>query len=395
MSDDGSVLGELPPRLATSLRPALPGLAEDIISAIGHEVPVYARPLEGPFGVGISRGVQRALERFVDAIEGGEASAPVGADARAGIYEELGRGEQRAGRSLDALLSAYRLGARLAWERFVVTAEASEEEPRTLYALAAAIFSYIDTISAESVDGFTQEQSRSAGERARRRRTLVRALAREDADPEAITELARVADWAMPAQLAALMVLGDHDADRLASRLGVDVIADADGERVLAFVPDPAAPGRLAQIAAGLPRGALAALGPEVAPAGAHRSWARALATLRLVEAGRVQGNAPVLADDHLLSLMLHGGDVTLGADLAAQALAPLEALTPVARERMVQTLRVWLDHPGRVQQAAALLDVHPQTVRYRVARLYERFGEALDDPERRFALALALRVAG
>ncbi|MCW2996534.1 MAG: PucR family transcriptional regulator [Solirubrobacterales bacterium] len=392
---EASVLGELPTRLAASLRPALPGLAEDTIRAIGHEVPDYARPLEGPFGVALSRGVQRALERFIDAIEAGQVSVRAGEDARSGIYVELGRGEQRAGRSLDALLSAYRLGARLAWERFVVAAEAAGEEPRTLYALAAAIFSYIDAISAESVDGFTQEQSRTASERARRRRALVVALARDDATAEEVAELAREADWAVPAGVAALMVHGDHDADRLASRLGLDVIAATDGERVLAFVPDPGAPGRLAQLAAGLPHDARAALGPEVVPGRAHVSRARALATLRLVEQGRVRGRAPVLADDHLMTLVLHGGDATLAADLASQALAPLDGLTAVARERMVQTLRVWLDHPGRVQQVAALLDVHPQTVRYRVARLYERFGEALDDPDRRFGLALALRVTG
>ena len=35
---------------------------------------------------------------------------------------------------------------------------------------------------------------------------------------------------------------------------------------------------------------------------------------------------------------------------------------------------------------------MHPQTVRYRLARLRERFGDALDDPDARFELALALR---
>ena len=40
----------------------------------------------------------------------------------------------------------------------------------------------------------------------------------------------------------------------------------------------------------------------------------------------------------------------------------------------------------------AAELHVHPQTVRYRLARLRERFGDALDDPSARFELALALR---
>lgn len=392
----GSASQALPTRLAAALRPALPGLADETIARIGREVPDYARPLEGPFGAALSIGVQRALERFVDAIADGKVAIRPGEDTRSGIYVELGRGEQRAGRSLDALLSAYRLGARLAWERFVVAAEAAGEEPRTLYALAGAIFGYIDAISAESVDGFTQEQSRSAGARARRRRALVRALAHEDVDPDAIAALARDADWLVPSTLAVLVVDGeDQDADRLASRLGLDVIAAAESDHVVALIPDPAAPGRRAQLAAALPAGTAAALGPEVAPPRTPGSCARAVATLRLLQAGRIAGPSPVTADDHLMALLLHGGDPALAADLAEQALAPLRGLTPVARDRMITTLRAWLDHPGRVQQIAGVLEVHPQTVRYRVARLYERFGEALDDPERRFGLALALRVTG
>jgi len=45
------------------------------------------------------------------------------------------------------------------------------------------------------------------------------------------------------------------------------------------------------------------------------------------------------------------------------------------------------------VQAVAAELDVHPQTVRYRLRQLRELFGDALEDPEGRFELALALRA--
>jgi DNA-binding PucR family transcriptional regulator len=48
----------------------------------------------------------------------------------------------------------------------------------------------------------------------------------------------------------------------------------------------------------------------------------------------------------------------------------------------------------GAVSPTAAALDVHPQTVRYRVARLRELFGTSLDDPEARFELQLALRAS-
>ncbi|RUQ43324.1 PucR family transcriptional regulator, partial [Micrococcus sp. HSID17228] len=38
-------------------------------------------------------------------------------------------------------------------------------------------------------------------------------------------------------------------------------------------------------------------------------------------------------------------------------------------------------------------LGVHPQTVGYRVGRLRELFGEALEDPDARFDLEIVLRA--
>jgi hypothetical protein len=382
----------LPPELAKALRPALPDLAQHIIVAIGREVPAYARPLEGPFGRALRVGVERALARFVDSIE-----RPGAGDGGAReIYVELGRGEMRAGRSLDALLGAYRIGARLAWERFVAAGEAAGHEPRTLYRLASAIFDYIDGISAESVEGFTEERAAAEGERQRRRRALARLLARDDVSGEEVHDLARLAGWTRP-ELVAALVVGDAageepDADRLASRMGGGVIAAAEGALAIAWVPDPEAPGRRAQLESGLD-GVPAALGPAVALGRAPLSLARARAAHALVLDGVVERGGLVVADEHLPALLLHGGDRSLAADLAAGALAPLDELRPGARGRLRATLRAWLDHPGQVTRVAGELHVHPQTVRYRVAQLRELFGDRLEDPDARFELALALRA--
>jgi DNA-binding PucR family transcriptional regulator len=58
----------------------------------------------------------------------------------------------------------------------------------------------------------------------------------------------------------------------------------------------------------------------------------------------------------------------------------------------MTETLRSWLAVQGRIGPMAERLGVHPQTARYRLARLRELFGPALDDPDERFWLDLALR---
>jgi hypothetical protein len=389
---------QLPPSLAIALRPVLPELTDAIIAAIGEEVPAYARPLEGPFGRALRVGVRTALARFVSRVERSNGSD---ADTR-GLYVELGRAEFRSGRSLDALLSAYRIGARLAWERFLAAGEAAGHEPATLYRLASAIFTYIDGISADSAEGYAEERAAAEGERQRRRRALARLLARDDVSGQEVHDLARLAVWPRPASVAALVVgrpggapaVDDEglDADRLASRLGGETIAAADGPTTVAWVPDAEAPGRRTQLEAALD-GAPASLGPTVTLARAAHSLARARAAHSLLLEGRLGEEPLVVADDHLAELLLHGGDTTLAADLAARVLAPLGDLRPKSAARLRETLRVWLDNPGQVQVVAERLHVHPQTVRYRVAQLRELFGETLDDPEARFELALALRA--
>jgi hypothetical protein len=58
----------VPPEAADVLRPALPGLADEMIAAISIEVPDYARAMEGTFGQLVRLGVEVALNRFVDMV---------------------------------------------------------------------------------------------------------------------------------------------------------------------------------------------------------------------------------------------------------------------------------------------------------------------------------------
>ena len=132
-------------------------------------------------------------------------------------------------------------------------------------------------------------------------------------------------------------------------------------------------------------------LGPSVAPEDARASAERARAVRSLAAAGTVPAGGVIAAEEHLGAVVAHGDPEAL-RDLAARRLEPLAAETPASRARLAETLRTWLDHQGEVAPVAAELHVHPQTVRYRVKRLRERFGPALDDPEARFELALALR---
>lgn len=371
----------LPPQIAAVFRPSLPGIADEIIAAV-RRVPAYARPLEGELGAGIRAGVEEALRHFLAEIE---ASGPV---ERADVYRALGRGEMRAGRTLDALLSAYRAGARVAWRRFVALGSAAGLEPDTLYLLAESIFAYIDALSAESAEGHASEQSAAASEAELHRRRLVRMLVREPpAEPAAIQAAAVEASWELPRALGVLVASGRHGTSSL--HLPTGAVVETIGDMSVAIVPDPDAPGRLAELERAVVDGGLVgALGTTVEWPQAALSFARARAALNL------GGDLPALivAREHIGELMLHS-DPLLAAELADQQLAPLGRLSAGSRARMLETLRSWLAEQGRIGPMSERLSVHPQTARYRLGRLRDLFGPALDDPDERFWLDLALRV--
>jgi hypothetical protein len=380
----------LPPAAVAAMRPELPGLAREIIDAIRVEVPAYARPLEGPFGRGLVVGVEEALRQFIDGIEAG------GPMPRSRVYVDLGRGEVRAGRGLDVLLAAYRVGARVAWRRFSAGGVAAGLEPQTLYLLAESIFAYIDELSAKSAEGYALEQSAAAGELRAQRQRLARLLLRDPpADPLDVEEVARTAQWRLPGSLAAF-AFPEAERERIVPRLPADAIVDTVGDLVCVLVPDPERPDCRVKLqhAVGVGGRRLAALGPPVAWRDAPLSLARARAVLELSAEGAAPDHGVLDAADHTTALLLRS-DRRLAQELVRMRLAPLAALGAGARARMTATLVAWLAEQGRLQAVAERLHVHPQTVRYRLGRLRELFGDALDDPQRRFELELALRAEG
>ncbi len=373
---------ELPPEVVGVLRPALDDVAREMIAAVGT-VPAYSRPLEGPFGDGIRAGVEQALRHLLAEIEAG---GPVD---RLDVYRALGQGEMRAGRSLESLLSAYRIGARVAWRHFAALGVTAGLAPDTLYLLAESIFAYIDLLSAESAEGYAMEQLAAAGEAQLRRRRLVRMLVRErPADPDAVQAAAVEAAWQLPRALAVVAISGEQR-EAAALRLPAGTIRETVGELTCAVVADPDGPGQRAAIERALAGfRARAGLGTTVDWSQAGVSFRRAQAALAL--AGE---DATLIAAHENAGELLLRSEPGLAAELAADKLAPLAGLAPGSRRRLSDTLSVWLAEQGRLGHVAERLAIHPQTARYRLGRLRELFGDALDDPESRFWLEVALRA--
>jgi hypothetical protein len=360
---------------------------DEIIKTVREEVAEYALSMDGEFGRRLRLGVSVALDQFLDLL-GTDAALP---DTR--VYFELGRVEHRHGRTMDALQSAYRIGSRVLWRRIAASGDDHGLEPDAIFRLAEALFAYIEQLAAASVSGYAYEQSLAAGSRQARQHALVERLCRAPAPEAAEFEtLAREAGWPVPRSVAAL-VLAEESLGTVSRRLPPDVAASVVDRVGVLFVPDPDGPGRTDALADAL-RGTSGLLGPTVGPDQVTRTVTRARAAWALFLEGQLPGEGLVRSEDHLLVLLLHV-DVTLTADLVAQRLEPLRRMTAAARDRAVTTLAAWLDAHGDVGEAATRLHVHPQTVRYRLARLKEAFAGVLDDPVGRLEVALALRAGG
>jgi hypothetical protein len=378
---------DLPPSLAARIEPELPALRDEILEVIAGEVPEYARPLEGNFGRGLRLGVDEALRQFARLV----ADPASGRGQSSEVYRGLGRGEMREGRSLDSLQAAYRVGARVAWRRLSGVGLAAGLSPEGLCSLADAIFAYIDELSADSVEGYAQAQQAAAGERERRRRRVLTALLADTLDGDALRAAAAEAEWELPVSVA-LLACEPADLDKLTRRLPVDALAGTFDELGCIVVPDPDGPGRRAELKRAC-EGRAAALGPTQSLERARPSWERARSALAAIRAGALESELCVVVDN-LAEVAFFEAREPL-RELRTQRLAPMADLTPSARERMTETLKAYLDHRGNAPAMAEALHVHPQTVRYRLKKLRDLFGAALDDPDARFELETAVRVRG
>lgn len=385
---------DLDPDVAALLRAVLPHMAERTVAAITVEVPSYTDAFSGSMGQNIENAVQMALGAFLRIATRAVDSNPAKqlAPALDGAYE-LGRGEARNGRSIDALLAAYRVGARVAWQELSTTALDAGLTGATIARFAEMVFAFIDELSASSVTGHADELATTGRVRERYLERLAQALLAGESE-QALTAHTEQADWPVPRTLTAVLMptgqvrginarFGPATLQLNSDLPGIDdaesltvlLIPDADGVRRRDLITTLA--GRRAWVGSARPW-------TEV-----HVSYDRAVRCRSIPQA---DSDEMFDADDHLVELIL-GADPESARDLRRKALAPLADLRPETAERLAETLRSWLLHQGRRDAVAADLFVHAQTVRYRMTQLRELYGEQLTDADTVFELLVALTV--
>lgn len=393
---------QLSPELDAALRAHLPAVSRRAVDAIIVGVPSYANALSGKMGENIDNAVRLALSGFLDLASqprGGDPATPLSPVVEAAYG--LGRGEARSGRSMEALLAAYRVGARVSWREMSRAAVAGGIPAPALAQFAELVFAYIDELSAASMAGHATELAQVGRARQRSRELLAAALL-AGAPQEQLQTAAESAAWEPPRTLTAVL-LPRAQAPGALTALDPRTLAAADDipqvpadDLTVLLVPDAEGTGR---------RALLRALGNCDAVAGPAREWTLAATSYRRARRVRQLGPAAstgrsggagqpglgcVDSEDHLADLVLNADPEALH-DLRSRNLAPLATLRPAAADKLHETLRAWLLHQGRREDIAATLCVHPQTVRYRMGQLRELYGDALSDPSRLLELTLTV----
>lgn len=207
---------------------------------------------------------------------------------------------------------------------------------------------------------------------------------------------------------------GAHDASRaLAARVAEALAAGlegawtrAHGDEAVALVPLAASwgPGDLAELAARAAELLGSAVGTAdvawvaglgdggIGPAEVRRSYEEARDAARLGLEVLGPGRVARTADLGVYRLLLRLRDTGELEDFYRRTLGPITA-DPRRSEDLLETLEVFFACNGNLSEAARRLDLHRNSLIYRLGRARDLLGHDLEDPEIRLSLQLALKA--
>ncbi len=415
MSKTTRVAAQLPRGLIDELEGRHAGMARHMARAIVTLVRWDASTGVPPQRDAIVRACEAGLDLFLATAK----------EARPATQEELRRVAQlgilqaRSSQSVEPILAAYRIAARVAWDEILRAWRGHPEgaTPEAIMLVANYVFAALDQVAAEVTKTYlhAREQHMQRGTRAHAR--LFHALISDNFDSE--LELQRQA-LALNTPLAAngyiavvcKLVIGNHDGERggqalaeVAATLDVprgaivhatdpstlvvlwpaDSLADAEKARQFVVELQDQAAQRSGQVKARV-RAGIGGYHPGLH--GISRSY---LEAQQAIEAGRkLRPESLVHGHDEVIPHLVLAQNPLLAERFVAHSLGRL--MDPKLRNRaaLLETLEAYLTR-GSVKDAASALGLHRHTVLYRLEKLKELLGGDLDVPATRLRLQLAL----
>ncbi|MEU4728859.1 helix-turn-helix domain-containing protein [Streptomyces sp. NPDC023588] len=365
---------------------AAPTLAPTVTARLVEQLPAYgALPSEQLRGE-ITKEVDRGIRAFIRVLRHGE--LPEEAEL-ARISESSARRADE-GVPLDAVVGAYHLGAEECAAQILATAE-PDDLPDVLL-VQHRLLGYLRQVSCAVAAGYVQERQAALGDEQVARQALLSRLL-EGGDPRAAADRAGIR--LPPTYLVLSIAMGPHPDElrpgvnhsvaarrklrRLRNELqrqtpGVPLsVLSGDGGLVLVPYESPAADfaaadrERLTRLVEQLARmcGAELLVAAAAAAPGGVADAARLVGEVRRVAEASGRGPGLYLLDDVLLEYQL--SRPSRARDGLAALLGPL-----TGRPELLDTLRTFLACGLDRRRAAARLQVHPNTVDYRLRKATE-----------------------
>jgi sugar diacid utilization regulator len=345
-------------------------------------------------------------------------------EARPATAEELRRVAQlgilqaRSSQSIEPILNAYRIAARVAWDAILAAWRGHPEAtPEAIMVTANYVFAALDQVAAQVTKTYlhAREQHMQRGTRARAR--LFHALISDNFDSElelqkqALALNMPIAPTGYVASVCKL-IIGNREGEQggealaeVASSLQLprgaihhatdpttlvilwpaESAADADGARELVMNLQTEAVKRSgtarARVRAGIG-------GYHAGLRGISGSY---LEAQQAIEVGRkLRPDAVVHRHDELIPQLVLAQNPGLAERFVHHSLGRLLDAKTRNREQLLETLQAYLAC-GSVKDAASALNLHRHTVLYRLDKLRDLIGADLDTPPTRLRLQLAL----
>lgn len=377
-------------------------IATQMVAAIDSEVTAYAATGDARRILADVRAHCDAhITSFLSSLQAG--TAPIEPDL--GFVEEAIVRRVRQGIPVEAILQSFRVGHQVLWTAVIESASRVPGGRAAAILIVGPSMRYIDTVSTRVAEVYMREQQRALADADRIRRDVLELLLAGGPRAAAAAEAAGLElDADGPHHLLAATIQPSDD--RYALQMLAEEIASAFARWVVLVVirhhtvtallrGDGTAALRCATHVLGRygeAQGPSPLIGislPAEDLGGLGRAHEQAESALRLASQA-----TPIIALGRMPALDY----LVVGADHVARSLVPcavraLALSTKRTDMALVKTFDVYLASGLNVQQTAAALPAHPNTVHDRLRRLAERTGYDLRDVEQLMRLAVELRL--
>ena len=309
-----------------------------------------------------------------------------------GFLRELAARRVHQGISLEAFIRAYRVALLAIWDACAEEASRLRLSRAAGFALASAAIDAIDTITTQAAEAYLREETRLRTQSGRAARDLLeRLIGGQPVDParrhpaapglEPTGQLLTIVGSVEQTTLAvgdALQIARDTLEENMSPGTARPLAAIRHGELVL-ITPATSPRTRVVSLRAARQRAIdehnidvhYGVSVPSQGFASVHQAYREAALALSYTSPGR-----PIVSLDDLSSLecALIGATATTKAIIASKA-NNLRALPADDLMTAVETIRAFADADLNVANAAKRMDVHPNTVRYRLEQIATKTG--------------------